>query len=163
MPFVPEVHLAQDLEALGNVLTTLLGTDVDLSVLANLPLESWLREHFLRIPSTIDFCGKLEVRVFEIDPPDGVSPVAVPLDGKYATLLAERRIDDLSEMLNAMFVEGIRFKRTSLARHFALQLINRDTETAQFVVKRLELLQSAHVSINPRPAKAQQVSRCTSV
>jgi hypothetical protein len=150
LPFVPEVDLEEELQLLFP------DDDVDLSNLPREMLEQLLRR-LLGIPRRIDFCEKIGLKVYELDPPEGVSPVALALDSKYVTLLAERDIDELSEIALAGLVEGVRFVRPSNARYFAVVLENRDDEKGQIVVKRLQLVQSASVSIHPRPARTQSV------
>lgn len=164
LPFVPEVSLAEDMvqlaeayaefqSGIGNLIPDLARL-IDNS--SREELEKYLRE-LLSIPKDINFCEKVGLRVFEIDPLDGVSPAHVPLDSKYATLLAEMEVDDLREIGLELFLRGVRFVRPSNAKYFALELTNLDDEPGQFVVKGLLLAQSAHVSIHPRAAKTQEV------
>ncbi|WP_413935516.1 hypothetical protein [Nitrospira sp. BLG_1] len=158
MPFIPEAEFSQDvMEGVVDTFHELFGNDdPNDQVSAREELEAFLRG-FLRIPPDINFCEKIGVRVFEIDPPEGVSPVSVNPDEKYATLLAEQEIDTSSEILHATFLNGIKFTRPSNAKYFAIELTNRDNESSQFVIKALRLMQSAHVSIHPRAARTQQV------
>ena len=150
-PFVPEVDLAGDLAGLTEQLSALF-PNIDLTRLARMPKENVeaALKMLLRLPSGIDFCEKIGIRIYELDPLDGVSPLLVPLDSKHATLLADRQIDELSEIGLAMFLEGIKFNRPSHAKYFAIELTNLDDKRGQFVIKRLALIQSAHVSIHPR-------------
>jgi hypothetical protein len=157
-PFIPEVDLAEDLVALTAQLSTIF-PNIDLTLLAGVPretLETALRT-LLRLPEGVDFCEKIGIRVYELDPLDGVSPLLVPLDSKYATLLADQQIDELAEIGLAMFLEGIKFNRPSHAKYFAIELTNLDDKKGQFVVKRLALIQSAHVSVHPRASHTQQI------
>jgi hypothetical protein len=111
----------------------------------------------LGVPRSIAFCRKIGVRVFEVDPLDGVSPPLVALDSKFATLLAEREIDTLSEIVLTRALEGILFTRASSSQHFAIELTNREDRAAQFVVHDLDFIQSAHVTLHPRASRTQQV------
>jgi len=158
MPFVPKTGLSD--ESMQNILEAVYGLFGNLDPDDELPpreeLETLVRL-FLRIPEETDFCEKIRIRVFEIDPPEGVSPVSVPPDDKYATLLAVKEIDELSEIALAFFFEGIRFTRPSNCKYFAIEMTNYDNVAGQFVVKALRVVQSAHVSIHPRPARSQQV------
>lgn len=160
LPFIPKVPFGEDLKRIGITLSGLAGLPVDLSPLAGVPreqLETILREQILGIPDQVNFCEKVRLRVFEIDPPPGVSPLSVPLEGKHSVLLAEKEIDELSEVVLALFLEGVRFSRASVGRSFALELTNRDTSTGQFVIKSLEFVQSAHASIHARASRSQHV------
>jgi hypothetical protein len=150
LPFIPEVNLEEELQVLFP------DQDVDLSGVSRATLEQLLRR-FLGIPKTVDFCERIGLKVYELDPPEGVSPASLALDGKYATLLAERTIDELSEIVLSDLLEGVRFVRPSNARYFAVVLENADSKPGQFVVKRLQLVQSASVSISPRPARTQSI------
>jgi hypothetical protein len=157
-PFVPEVGLAEDLAALTDQLSAFF-PNIDLTLLAGVPrenLEVALRA-ILRLPDGVDFCERIGIRVYELDPLDGVSPLLVPLDSKHATLLADQQIDELSEIGLAMFLEGIKFIRPSHAKYFAIELTNLDDKKGQIVIKRLALIQSAHVSVHPRASRTQQV------
>jgi hypothetical protein len=160
LPFIPETALSEDIEKIASMVQEFLPGVTDIAAqigdISREELEKYLRES-LEIPPKIDFCERVGVRVFEIDPLEGVSPISVPLEGKYATLLAETDIDKLSEISLALFLEGIKFVRPSNAKFFAVELTNADTKAGQFVIKRLRLVQSAHVSIHPRAAKTQQV------
>jgi hypothetical protein len=160
LPFIPEVALIEDVKKIGDSIREFYPDSPDFAALAQgVPrseLEKALRK-FLKIPRDIDFCEKIGIRVYEIDPLEGVSPLKVELDGKYATLLAEKEIDELSEISLALFLEGIRFVRPSNSRVFAIELTNLDDKPGQFVVKGTKLIQSAHVSIHPRAARTQQV------
>jgi len=160
VPFATEERLSEDLESLSERLRALFPDSLDFTLLEGLSrvqLEAALRNNFLRIPGNVDFCERVGIRVFELDPLDGVSPLLVPLDGEHATLLADRQIDELSEILQALLIDGIRFLRPSSSRYFALELTNRDTKPGQFVIKLLELIQSAHVSVHPRASRTRQI------
>lgn len=159
-PFVPEVGLEDDLEVLTEKLRTLYPSPIDLSLLADIPREE-LERHLralLAIPAEVNFCEKIGIRVYELDPVEGVSPVQIPLDSKYATLLADKQVEELEEIINLSLQEGIRFIRPSTSKYFAIVLTNLDDEPGQFVARNLQLIQSAHVSIHPRASRTQQVS-----
>ncbi|WP_019142906.1 hypothetical protein [Noviherbaspirillum massiliense] len=156
LPFVPESISAEDIvRVLENLATFFPGFSFD----ENAPreeLEKALRL-FLSVPLDVDFCEKIGIRIFELDPLEGVSPVSVPLDGKHATLLADVQIDDLSELLLSLTLDGVKFLRPSNSRYFAIELSNRDDKAGQFAVKACKCIQSAHVSVHPRAAVTQQV------
>lgn len=160
-PFIPEISLEEDVEKFSAQIRELFpNSQVDFSgLLDNVPredLENYLRQ-LIKIPQDIDFCEKIGIKVYELDPVEGISPLKVELDSKYATLLSESVIDELSEIYLALFLEGIRFVRPSNSRYFAIELTNLDDKAGQFVIKSLRLIQSAHVSVHPRAAKTQQV------
>ena len=160
LPFVPERSLTADLSALSQQIALLLpDLALDLTPLGGVDpaqLETVL-EYMLRLPPSVNFCEKIGIRVYELDPLEGVSPMEVPLAGRHATLLAEKQIDELSEILSALFLEGVRFKRPSTSRYFAVQFTNRDQERGQMVVKSLALIQSAHVTVHPRASRQRDV------
>lgn len=160
LPFVPETALKQDVDKIVQLMQEFFpGIPFIADEIENTPredLEDFLRT-VLKIPRQIDFCENVGLRIFEIDPAEGISPISVPLDSKYATLLAEMEIDRLSEITLAIFLEGIKFVRPSNSRYFAVELTNLDNKPGQIVVKKLKLIQSAHVSIHPRAAKSQQI------
>ncbi len=161
MPFIPEkdlkkdiLKLAEDLQEFAPLFPEPLD-NLDEDDFRN-ALETWIRK-FLKIPAEVDFCEKIGIRVFEIDPTEGVSPINVGLDSKYATLLAELEIDDVREIALSFYLEGIKFFRPSNAKYFAIEFTNLDNKDGQFVVKSLKFVQSAHVSVHPRASKTQQI------
>jgi hypothetical protein len=167
LPFIPDISLIEDIEKFSALiqeifpnnsinLSALIG-NVPLTARARKELETVLRQQILQIPQEIDFCEKVGFKVYELDPVEGISPLKVELDGKYATLVAEQVIDKLSEIYLSLFLEGIRFIRPSNSRYFAIELTNLDDKDGQFVIKSLQLIQSAHVSVHPRAAKTQQI------
>ena len=160
LPFIPKVSLKEDLQRITDAIREFYPDSPDLAALVdNVPredLEAFLRA-FLKIPKDINFCEKIGIKVYELDPLEGVSPLQVSLDSEYATLLCETEIDELSEISLALLLEGIKFVRPSNSRFFALELINIDDEPGQFVVKSTRLVQSAHVSVHARAARTQQV------
>lgn len=159
LPFVPDAPFGTELERMGHALGAMVGLPIDLSALGGLPretLETALRE-LLALPTGTDFCERIRIRVWEVDPLDGVSPLLVPLDGPHATLLADQVVDELTEVVLALFLEGIRFKRPSTARWFAVRFENVDEKPGQFVVQRLEFVQSAHVSIHSMASRSRRV------
>ena len=161
IPFIPEKHLDEDIQRLADRWDLLFpDSPFDPGVLADVPralLEDVLRQYVLKIPDDTDFCEKVRIRVFEIDPLDGVSPLKVPLDGKHARLLADVQIDELSEILLTHYLRGIRFRRDSTAAYFAIELTNMDTKPGQFVIKQLEFVQSAHVALHPRASRRRTI------
>jgi len=106
--FVPEVNFIEDLKRQIEKLYQRHNLPSP-SGLGNVTRESI--EAILRYKQTIwdpqvDFCEKIGIRIYELDPVDGVSPLNVELDGKYATLLAEKEIDELSESILMSLLEG---------------------------------------------------------
>ncbi|WP_054690767.1 hypothetical protein [Desulfosarcina cetonica] len=163
IPFVPGKNLNEDIGRIADQWALLFpNSTFDPNAISNIPrdiLEDMLRQYVLRIPENIDFCEKLRIRVFELDPLDGVSPLKVPLGGKHARLLADVEIDELSEILLTYYLKGIRFRRASTAAYFAIEWTNADTKPGQLVVKQLEFIQSAHVSLHPRVSRKRIVKR----
>jgi len=155
LPFWPEVNLAEDLEAAANALQALL-PGADSSFVSNLPreqVEAGLRQA-IRIPGNVDFCEKMRFVVYEIDPVEGISPLQVVADSKYAHVLADCNIDELHENFpNAV----IRFRRPTLARYLGVTIVNTDEEPGQVVIPLMRFIQSAHVSIHSRAAVNQRV------
>lgn len=109
-----------------------------------------------RLPPEINFCEKVGIRIYEIDPPEGLSPASVDLTKKYATLLADVVIDDSTDVIVNLLLKGIPFRRISSSRYFAVALTNLGV-AGQIALHSLQLTRSAHVSIQPRPAKTQSV------
>jgi hypothetical protein len=116
-----------------------------------------------RIPVETNFCEKIGLRVFELDPIEGVSPASIALDNKsdptnkYAALLIDTQIDDFEEVIYSQFLKGIPFRRTSSSKYFAIELKNKGRKNGQIAIYSLQLVRSAHVSVQPRPAKTQQI------
>jgi hypothetical protein len=160
LPFVPKSSLKKDLLRITEAIREFYPNAPDLADLADsvprTDLENFLRA-YLKIPEGIDFCEKIGIKVYELDPLEGVSPLRVPLDSEYATLLCETQIDELSEIALALLLSGIKFIRPSNSRFFALELTNLDDEPGQFVIKSTKLIQSAHVSVHARAARTQQI------
>lgn len=119
-------------------------------------LEATLRR-IAGLPDDVRFCRRTRVRVFAVDPPEGASPVLVDRTGKYATLLAEQVVDELTETALSPLLRGLRFVRPTTASWFAVELTNVDDEPGQFVVRSLSLLRSAHASVQSLPAREQRV------
>jgi hypothetical protein len=98
----------------------------------------------------------IRVRVWEIDPPEGVSPTQVELGSKYTLLLADHEPATLAAAL-LPYREGIRFRRATSARYLAVELINRASNGDRLVVPVLSFVQSAHVAVSARPSRFQRV------
>jgi hypothetical protein len=111
----------------------------------------------LSLPTDTDFCEKIGLRVFELDPPEGVSPASVALGSKYSTLLTDITIDDSTEVALSQAIRGIPFRRTSSAKYFAVELTNRGTANGQLVIRSLQMMRSAHAAIHPRAVRTRQV------
>jgi len=161
MPFVPKEDLQKDIDRLKQ-LTELFFPESLEQFLANIPnapaeLLEKLLELLFRVPEIVKFCAKTRIRIFELDPIDGVSPVNTKLDDKYSTLLADVTIDTLSEFLLTSTFDGIKFKKVSTSKYFAIEFTNLSEDVGQIVVKSLKYIQSAHVSISSRAAKTQRI------
>jgi hypothetical protein len=96
------------------------------------------------------------LEVFEIDPPDGVSPIDPdrhPRSDRWARKLFEAKEFDLHAEHSLS-----RFNRTSLCRVFALVFTSRSGQSTRLQLKAIEMLQSANVEIHPRPSRSQSLS-----
>jgi len=112
---------------------------------------------YLTLPPETNFCEEFRLKIFEVDPIEGVSPAAVDLNSKYATLLAEITVDDFMDVIFSQLLKGIPFRKTSSAKYFALEFTNTGTKAGQVAMHSLQMIRSANVSVQPRPAKTQQV------
>jgi len=112
---------------------------------------------YLTLPPETNFCEEFRLKIFEVDPAEGISPAAVDLNSKYATLLADLTVDDYLDVLFSQMLKGIPFRKTSNAKYFALEFTNTGQNPGQIAVHSLQLIRSANVSVQPRPAKTQQV------
>lgn len=161
MPFVPKEDLQKDIDRLKQLTELFFPENLEqfLTNIPNQPAELLERvlELLFRVPEAVTFCSKTRIRIFELDPIDGVSPVNTKLDDKYSTLLADVTIDTLSEFLLANTFEGIKFKKASTSKYFAIEFTNLSEDSGQIVVKSLKYIQSAHVSISSRAAKTQRI------
>ena len=96
------------------------------------------------------------LKVYEVDPPAGASPVALDRDfgrDKYCRLLGQWEPEALEPAIGTDL--ALRFTRATAARFLALEF---EAETDGHVsLARLQLIQSAHVVVAPRPAMTQQV------
>jgi hypothetical protein len=161
LPFVPVTNLARDIKAILDTLgATLPNVSGDIAGLLSGPpaeLDRRLRE-LLGIPQKVRITNNVRIRIFELDPNEGMSPLQTALNDKYATLLADLTIDELSEIFAAQWTEGIKFSRPSSGRYFAVELTNiASGRPASIVLKNIEFVQSAHVSVQCRAARTQQV------
>jgi hypothetical protein len=97
--------------------------------------------------------GEFELAIYELDPVEGVSPLAPerdPSQDKYSLLLYRRRqlnFDDRT--LKCAFV------RPSTARN--LVAVFTCTKPGRLALKALQLVQSAHVHVAPRPARSRRL------
>ncbi|MBL0316157.1 MAG: hypothetical protein IPP69_10400 [Flavobacteriales bacterium] len=112
---------------------------------------------YLTLPPETNFCEQFRLKIYEIDPLDGVSPAQVDLNSKYATLLADVMVDDFLDVLFSQLLKGIPFRKTSTSKYFALEFTNTGTKAGQVAIHSMQLVRSAHVSVQPRPARTQQV------
>jgi hypothetical protein len=160
-PFVPSTNLARDIKAiLDSLNANFPGASSDIAGLLSGPpaeLDSRLRA-LLGIPQQIRIANNLRIRIFELDPNEGMSPLQTALNDKYATLLADLTIDELSEIFKAQWTEGIKFSRPSSGRYFAVELTKLASgPPAHIVLQNIQFVQSAHVSVQCRAARTQQV------
>lgn len=109
------------------------------------------------LPEEIDFCERIGIKVYEIDPLSGISPASVDLTSKYATLLADMVIDDFADVLFSQFLKGIPFKRVTSSKYLAVELTNLGEQAGQIAIHSLQMIRSAHVSVQPKAAKSQQI------
>ena len=96
----------------------------------------------------------VRMRVYELDPPEGVSPLALsekPDHNKYATLIATLELPKANPNLHQ-----VRFVRPSSSRYFVL--VFQALDEGYLFINSLELVQSVHVSVTPRASRAQIVS-----
>lgn len=155
--FVPSDSLPEDIAAAEDAVAAFL-PNLNLDALASLPrdvMEEGLRNAF-ELPDGIEFSGHVGVRVWEVDPPEGIAPTQVTLGEKYTALLADWQVDTLGEILDA-YVSGIRFRQPSSARYLAVELVNRSATPSRIVLPHLSFVQSAHVSVAARPSRFQRI------
>ncbi|MCD4678851.1 MAG: hypothetical protein K8S00_00550 [Bacteroidales bacterium] len=116
-----------------------------------------LMANLFHLPEKINFCERIGIKVYEIDSLAGMSPASIDLNSKYATLLADIAIDDFSDVIFSQFLKGIPFKRVSSSKYLAIELTNLGEESGQIAIHSLQMIRSAHVSVQPRPAKNQTI------
>jgi hypothetical protein len=162
LPIVPQTNLKDDLKRTGELLKSDPPPSFPLD-LTQLPddtpesLDGYLREQ-IGLPPNIPLASSVRLRVFEVDPPEGSSVFETLLNDKYALPLADITLDEFSEAVAAQWLQGIRFLRPSTARYFAVELTNLSSGRASHIVlQHAELVQSAHVSVHPRPARTQRI------
>ena len=109
------------------------------------------------LPPETNFCEEFRLRIYEVDPIEGVSPASVDLNSKYATLLSDDTINDFIDVVFSQLLKGIPFRKTSTAKYFALEFTNTGQKAGQVAIHSLQIIRSANVSVQPRPAKTQQV------
>lgn len=112
---------------------------------------------YLTLPPETNFCEEFKLKIYEVDPAEGVSPAAVDLNSKYATLLANIIVNDFMDVIFSQLFKGIPFRKTSSAKYFALDFTNTGQKAGQVAFHSLQMIRSANVSVQPRPAKTQQV------
>jgi hypothetical protein len=109
-----------------------------------------LLAYYAGLPAETDFCERLRVSIYELDPPDGVAAASLALDSPYATLLHRSELGRLGDVLVAAFLQGLRFTRTSTSRYFAIELTNIGSAAGQAAIHTMSLVRSAHVAMQPR-------------
>ena len=102
--------------------------------------------------------GAARLRVYEIDPPEGGSPLNAMRpeereNKKYAFLLYDEPVAADKDSVVCKFV------RPSSSRYFALVMTNEEARAVQFAIEELEFVQSVHVAVSPRPSRSQTVSQ----
>lgn len=112
---------------------------------------------YLTLPPETNFCEEFRLRIYEVDPAEGVSPAAVDLNSKYATLLADITVNDFMDVIFSQLLKGIPFRKTSSAKYFALEFTNSGEKAGQVAIHSLQMIRSANVSVQTRLAKTQQV------
>ncbi|MEL6768159.1 MAG: hypothetical protein AAFP17_13335 [Pseudomonadota bacterium] len=108
------------------------------------------------IKSAIEPVKSVEARVYELDPIDGVSPLDPaqrPDTEKYSTLIGRATLPTWAPEATLL-----RFQRPTRGRFIALQFIWRDGDPGRLAFDRLDLLQSAHVTLSPRRSRSQIVT-----
>jgi hypothetical protein len=106
--------------------------------------------------SDLHISTQVRVRVWEIDPPEGIAPTQVDLGSKYTLLLADNEPATPAEALQR-YTRGIVFRRPTSARYLAVEFTNCSTDGARLVVPHFSLVQSAHVAVSARPSRFQQI------
>ena len=61
------------------------------------------------------------------------------------------------DVIFSQFLKGIPFRKTSSSKYFALEFTNTGEKAGQVAMHSLQMIRSANVSVQPRPAKTQQV------
>jgi hypothetical protein len=112
----------------------------------------------LQLPEDVRFCSAVRIRVYELDPPEGISPTTLDRAGKYCTLHADQLLSAYKAAPEAPNLQrSIRFLHPTTVRFLAVELTNAGADRGSLVVRQLNLQQSAHVSVQPRPAKTQRL------
>ncbi len=106
--------------------------------------------------SDLHISTKVRIRVWEIDPPEGIAPTQVDLGSKYTLLLADSEPAAPAEAIQR-YARGVLFRRPTSARYLAVELINRSADGARVIVSHLSFVQSAHVAVSARPSRFQRV------
>ena len=160
-PFIPSENIRSDIKrALAALRSSIPNMPAGVEQILNASpatLDDRMREA-LGLPEKIRIANKIRIRVFELDPNEGASSFQTDLGDKYAILLADRTIGEISEIIDAQWIQGVKFVRPSTARYFAIEITNLTAgRPAHVVLKSLELVQSAHVSMHSRAARIQQI------
>ncbi|HEV2706431.1 MAG TPA: hypothetical protein VGV59_10940 [Pyrinomonadaceae bacterium] len=98
------------------------------------------------------------LRIYELDPPDGGSPLNAMRPEKkehkkYAFLLYDEPVAPAQESITCKFV------RPSASRYFALVLTNEEARPTQFAIENVEFVQSVHVAVAPRASRKQTITQ----
>lgn len=146
-------------EAVGEQFANYFGIGLDDNQLAD-DERTFLEDalaYLLNLPPEINFCERIGIKIYSLDPADGVSPVSVPLDSKYSCLLLDTILEDTVDVILNHFLRGLQFKSVSTSKYFAVELTNKGKAPGQVAIHSLQLTRSAHVSVQSRPGKSQQV------
>jgi hypothetical protein len=106
----------------------------------------------VNLPQQFRMSARIEV--YELDPPEGVSPLADldPKKNKHAKPIFETRA-----VTNSTRTLTCRFIRPTMARYFVVVFTCLDQNGGRLILEDVELVQSAHVVIGPRPSRTQLI------
>ena len=96
----------------------------------------------------------VKMRVYEVDPPEGVSPLALdepPGQNKYTTLIATQEQLETNDI-----IRQVKFVRPSSSRYFVI--VFQALEAGHIFIDSLELVQSVHVAVTPRASRRQYIN-----
>jgi hypothetical protein len=100
-----------------------------------------------------DLRKHFRVEVYEVDPPEGVSPISTDPDWKKSKYLL--RLFDGETTIPAGEPWKLCFVRGSLARYFLVVFTYLDDDTGVLAIEDLQITQSTRVIVAPRPSRTQ--------
>jgi hypothetical protein len=107
-----------------------------------------------RYPGGASSLGKrFRVEVYEVDPPEGVSPISTDPDWKKSKYLL--RLFDGETTIPATEPWKLCFVRGSLARYFLVVFTYLDHDSGVLAIEDLQITQSTRVIVAPRPSRTQ--------